>query len=165
MTRRERKEARLARREEWAEGRDRKAAASFGRASAIADNIPLGQPILVGHHSERRARRDQERIHAGLSAGVESSRMADYHRQVADGIQHQLDTSIFTDDPDAPERLRERIAGLEEDRRRMKEINKQIRRGAGWEALQNIGGNISRLRKRLPRVDAVAAAQGELRQA
>jgi hypothetical protein len=35
------------------------------QARAIADLIPLGQPILVGHHSERRARRDQERIEAG----------------------------------------------------------------------------------------------------
>jgi hypothetical protein len=28
----------------------------------IADNIPFGQPILVGHHSERHARKDAERI-------------------------------------------------------------------------------------------------------
>lgn len=29
----------------------------------IADMIPMGQPILVGHHSERRHRRDLDRIH------------------------------------------------------------------------------------------------------
>ncbi|WP_132290495.1 DUF3560 domain-containing protein [Kribbella sp. VKM Ac-2568] len=28
----------------------------------ISDHIPLGQPILVGHHSERRHRRDIERM-------------------------------------------------------------------------------------------------------
>jgi hypothetical protein len=26
----------------------------------IADNIPFGQPILIGHHSERHARKDAE---------------------------------------------------------------------------------------------------------
>ena len=34
--------------------------------SAIADGIPLGQPILVGHHSERHARRDAEKIESGM---------------------------------------------------------------------------------------------------
>jgi hypothetical protein len=34
--------------------------------------IPFGQPILVGHHSEGRARRDQGRIESGMRAGVES---------------------------------------------------------------------------------------------
>ena len=32
------------------------------RASAIASHIPMGQPILVGHHSEKRHRRDLARI-------------------------------------------------------------------------------------------------------
>lgn len=38
--------------------------------SAIADNIPLGQPILVGHHSERRARRDAEKIQNGMRKAI-----------------------------------------------------------------------------------------------
>jgi hypothetical protein len=134
MTRRERKEARLARRLEWAEGRDKRAAQGFNRARSIADGIPFGQPILVGHHSEGRARRDQARIESGMRAGVESQQMAAHHRSKADGLQHQLDTSIFSDDPDAPERLRERIAGLEAEQDRMKKINRICRKGAGWEA-------------------------------
>jgi hypothetical protein len=194
MTRRERKEARLARRLDWAAGRDKKATQAFNGARLIADGIPLGQPILVGHHSEGRARRDQERIENGMRAGFESQGMAQHHRSIADGIQHQLDTSIFSDDPDAPERLRERIAGLERDRDRAKQINKEIKKGLGWEArlassgltmtdrekgdllsvaryqpyladkktglpvfpsyhLQNLGGNIRRLKERLEQVE------------
>jgi hypothetical protein len=128
MTRRERKEAKLARRLEWAEGRDKKATQGFNRARSIADGIPFGQPILVGHHSE-----GQERIESGMRAGVESQQMAAHHRSKADGLQRQLDTSIFSDDPDAPERLRERIAGLEAEQERMKKINRICRKGAGWE--------------------------------
>ena len=45
---------------------------------AIADGIPFGQPILVGHHSERHARKDAEKIEKGtihvpaVDAGVSS---------------------------------------------------------------------------------------------
>jgi hypothetical protein len=42
------------------------AQSQYQRAKAIADVIPLGQPILVGHHSERRHRRDIERIQGGF---------------------------------------------------------------------------------------------------
>ena len=38
--------------------------------SRIADNIPLGQPILIGHHSERHARKDAERIENGMRKTV-----------------------------------------------------------------------------------------------
>jgi hypothetical protein len=134
MTRRERKEARIARRLEWAAGRDRKAAQGFNRARSIADGIPLGQAVLVGHHSEGRHRRDLDRIDSGMRQGIESQDMAAHHRSKADGIQHQLDTSIFSDDADAPERLRERIAGLEADRDRQKAANQEIKKGPGWEA-------------------------------
>ena len=70
MTRRERKERRLARRLEWAQSRDQKAATAFEGVRRIADNIPLGQPILVGHHSEKRARKDQARIEGGMAKGM-----------------------------------------------------------------------------------------------
>ncbi len=182
MTRRERMEARRQRRLDWAEGRDRKSEQGFAKARAIGDRIPLGQPILVGHHSEKRHRGDIARIDSGMNQGFESREMANLHRSRASGIQDQLDRSIFSDDPDAVERLRERIAGLEADRERLKTVNAQIKRGPGWEkrlakagqplsdhekqklmdvarfqgyncfppyALQNIAGNIRRLKQRL----------------
>jgi hypothetical protein len=45
---------------------DRRAAqarAKLDRADQMAEHIPLGQPILIGHHSENRDRRYRERIH------------------------------------------------------------------------------------------------------
>ena len=127
MTRRERKEARLEQRQDWAESRDRKAAASFDTAQRIGDGIPFGQPILVGHHSEKRARKDQERIYNGMMAGIDSEKMAAHHREVAGGIADQLDRSIFSDDDDAIEALEQRVAGLEDERQHMKDINKAIK--------------------------------------
>lgn len=131
MTRRERLERRLERRLRWAEGREAKAQASFAAVHRIADNIPLGQPILVGHHSERHARRDQDRIHNGMARGVEHEKMAHEHSSKADGLERILDTAIFSDDPDAPERIRERIAEIEAKRDKLKAINAAFRKGKG----------------------------------
>ena len=132
MTRRERIEARLERRRTWAASRDSKSAAAFNTAHKIADGIPLGQPILVGHHSEKRARADADRIHSNMSKGVESAKMADLHRSKAANIEAALDRSIFSDDPDAIEALRAKIADLEAERDRAKAINKEIKKGEGW---------------------------------
>lgn len=50
----------------------------FQRERQIGDVIPMGQPILVGHHSERRHRRDIAKIQALATKGVE--RMKDAER-------------------------------------------------------------------------------------
>lgn len=46
--------------------------------------IPFGQPILVGHHSERRHRRAIERAHANLGKGVEAQREAERAGEAAE---------------------------------------------------------------------------------
>ena len=131
MTRRERMERRKERREEWAEKARARAEARFGGVSAIADQIPLGQPILVGHHSERRARKDAERIRNGMDKGVQESRLADRHESKAKGIDAALDRTIFSDDHDAADRLRERIAKNVEEADRYKAINRAWRKSKG----------------------------------
>lgn len=53
---------------------ERKAEESTGRynaSSAIAQRIPFGQPILVGHHSERGHRADLDRIRRHMDASCE----------------------------------------------------------------------------------------------
>jgi DNA repair exonuclease SbcCD ATPase subunit len=85
----------------------------------------------------------------------------------ADEIERQAEHAIYRDDPDALERLRERIAELEAKREQMKARNAAYRKAHAAELreltpygrnqavphpsyeLQNLGGNISRLRKRL----------------
>ena len=124
MTRRERKENRLARRLDWAVGREQKAASLHAYTERYRGDVAFNtQP---GHIPER------ARVIRATDRACEHSEMADHHRAVADGIAHQLDTSIFSDDHDAVERLRERIAGLEADRDRQKAANKEIKRGPGW---------------------------------
>jgi hypothetical protein len=63
----------------------KRAQAEQEKVHAIADMIPFGQPILVGHHSERRARRDAERIDNGMRRSVEETKKAQYWEERADG--------------------------------------------------------------------------------
>lgn len=123
MTRRERLETKLERREEWANKARARSADRIHAAEAIADGIPMGQPILVGHHSERRARRDRERIDGHMSAGVEAMHLAAHHAEKASGLARQLDRSIFSDDDDAIEALEARLRELEAKRDTMKKAN------------------------------------------
>jgi|SRR6478735_6676528 len=56
---------------------------------AIADNIPLGQPILIGHHSEKHARRDQQRIENGMRKAVKMWETSTYWtRRAAAALAH-----------------------------------------------------------------------------
>ena len=133
LTYRERRENRVDRRRGWAESRDRKAVGAFEEASLSEDKtgIPFGQPILVGHHSESRHRKTIERATKKGFEGLEHSKMRDKHLQAANTIEHQLATSIYSDDPDVVERLTEKITGLEVQRERVKRINKQMRKSGG----------------------------------
>jgi hypothetical protein len=131
MTRRERLENKQQRRLEWADKADDRSEAAFARADSIAKNIPFGQPILVGHHSERHARADQKRIHGAMDKGCAEASLARHHRARADGLEHQLATSIFSDDADALDQLAEKIAAGERRRERMKEINAAFRKAPG----------------------------------
>lgn len=134
MTYRERRERRAERLRGWAEKREARSRAAFGAARRLADAIPFGQPILVGHHSEKHARRDQERIHNNMGKGIEHEEKARGMNSKAAEIDRQADHAIYSDDRDAVERLRERIAGLEAERERAKLVNKAVRKH-GLEAL------------------------------
>ena len=83
--------ARAERRHEHAEKARDRADASFGRADRISQRFEFGQPILLGHHSERGARRDQARMHAGMQKGVEETRLAELHESRARGSERRVE--------------------------------------------------------------------------
>jgi hypothetical protein len=158
MTYRDRRAAKAERLREWADKRDAKAAAARGRVDAIADNIPLGQPILVGHHSERRARRDQERIRSGMRSTIEHTDKAAEFRRRADNIEAAADNAVYSDDRDAVERLEARIAEREAERDRIKAFNAATRK-AGEVTAENLELLDERQREDLLTLARVAAWQ------
>lgn len=77
---------------------------------------------------ERMNRRDEKAYNLGTEAARMDSRAA--------GIRDQLDRSIYSDDVDAIERLRERIEGMEAERATVVDFNKAVRKkGADVAAL------------------------------
>lgn len=69
--------------------RTRDANAARDAVSAIAGRFEFGQPILVGHHSERRARKDKERIENNMRRAVSMWETAEYWERRASGaVQH-----------------------------------------------------------------------------
>lgn len=128
MTRRERLEHKLQKRQEWAEKADARAETRFEIAYGAIDGIPPGQPILVGHHSERRHRNALEKHDRNMRKAFEEKDLATHHRSTADGLANALDSSIFSDDADAVEALTARIAEREADRTRMVAANKWWRK-------------------------------------
>lgn len=123
MTRRERLERKLEKRREWAESRRADAANRFDAAHKATEHIPFGQPILVGHHSERHHRAAIAKSDTNMRKGCESADMAEHHDSKAEGLESQLDGSIFSDDPDALEQIAARIAELEAEQTEAKRLN------------------------------------------
>ena len=137
MTRRERLEAKLDKRRDWAELAGRRSNSAFEQAHQMASIIPFGQPILVGHHREKRDRAYRGRIGGKMDKGCELARLAEHHESKASGLEVALHNSIFSDDADAIEAIEARIAEHEASRARMVLINKLFRKGdaAGLAAL------------------------------
>lgn len=108
----ERAEARADRFEDFAERRTADAAAAHKAVASIVEHIPLGQPILVGHHSERHARADVKRIENGMRRAVKMWETADYWQDRAAGAVRAAKYK-----ESAPVRAR-RIKGLEADARK-----------------------------------------------
>lgn len=127
MRTREKLEHKLEKRHEWAEKAESRAAEEFQAADKAVEGIPFGQPIMVGHHSERMHRRAIERAQGHSANACAEYRKAKYHEDKARGLERRLENTIFSDDEDAVERLQAKL----DDRRKLqdgyKKINKIIR--------------------------------------
>lgn len=64
-----------------------RAAGHWQAERAILDFIPPGQPILVGHHSEGRHRRDLARADSHMRRGLEELGKRDYHENRAESAE------------------------------------------------------------------------------
>jgi hypothetical protein len=138
MTRRERLERKLERRREWAGKARGRAKARFDTANQISERFAGGQPILVGHHSEKRARRDQERMHDSMRKGCEEQDLAAHHAGKADGLEHVLARTIFSDDADAIERLEAKAAAADDCAELAVKVNRAWRKTKGQEVEDRI---------------------------
>lgn len=113
----DRAEDRAERFEDYSEKRAADAASAHAAVERITDGIPLGQPILVGHHSERHARKDAERIRSGMTKAVRMWETSTYWKARAAGaIQH----AKYKELPGVRHR---RIKTIEADKRKAERAN------------------------------------------
>jgi hypothetical protein len=92
----------------------------FNASHAIVGQIPMGQPILVGHHSEKRHRAALARSDSHMRKGVEAYKAAQDAEARADAVGSG---GISSDDPDAVVKLREQLERMEAKHRQMKAVN------------------------------------------
>ncbi len=135
-----------------------------------SDMIPLGQPILVGHHSEKRHRNHLDSMDSRRRKGLDEHDKAEHYSDKADRIRDNLEnnTVISSDDPDAIPKLEAKLEGLEEERTKIKNYNLEVRifgkktaRKDGNEQtpkyiLTNLGTNIRSVKKRIENLKAKA---------
>lgn len=137
-----RRQTRITRMREHAASKRTESAAAFQAARQISDYIPLGQPILVGHHSEKRHRRDLKRIDQRIARGIEATKEAEsLERRVANAEKNR---AIFSDDPEAVDKLRAKLASIDAERKTAAAINAVLRKakqakGRPWEDVAREG--------------------------
>lgn len=122
----ERKEARIDRMEERAARAQAESAAASHAAHEIMRHIPPGQPILVGHHSERHHRRDLDKIDRNMRKSIEADEKAAYYASRA--ASAASNAAISSDDPDAVKKLEAKLAKLQAAQERDKERNAWYRK-------------------------------------
>lgn len=96
-----------------------------GAYSAVA-GIEMGQPILIGHHSERRHRRALERSDNCMRRAIDADHKAEEYTRKAEAVGTG---GISSDDESAIEKLTAQVEQLEKNQEFMKEANKAAKKG------------------------------------
>jgi hypothetical protein len=124
----------------------------YNRQDEISKYIPFGQPILVGHHSEKRHRRDIERLNGFTRQSIEEGKKKEYLENKLESIENS--NIISSDDPEAILKLKDKLSKLQALQDKMKERNKLARKDSTVEgvpsyALRNNNQNMNTIKKRI----------------
>lgn len=112
------------------------------RAEELSEAFYMGQPILIGHHSERKARKTQERMHGAQSQAVKASKAANYWLYRATGVERFA--NMKNDPRTRANRIKTLLAELRDIQRTINtahgalaiwekmQTEEQIRHALGW---------------------------------
>ena len=101
-----------------------------------------GQPILVGNHSEKKHRRLIEKANNDIRNSIKEDNKSKYYEDKAKNIDNSQ--VIYNDDPNAIEKLKDKLEYLEKQR----ELIKADENHSTWQ-LQNIGARIREIKRRI----------------
>ena len=153
---RAKREARIDRLRERAEKARAESADAYQRMHESQDLRPMGQPILVGHHSEQRHRAALAREDRLWDKGATEARNATNLDERADAAEQNR--AVFADDPDAIDKLKARVEAEEIIHAHMLAANAAIRKFAGntaaqWAAVLDLGFSPAQAKHVLPTHD------------
>ena len=117
---------------------------SNSNANRILQIAP-GQPILVGHHSEKRHRRLIKKAQDDIRKSIEEDNKSNFYKERAENAENSK--VIYSDDPQAIIKLKEKLERLENEKASIK-----AREHSTWE-LTNIGATIRETKKRIERLE------------
>lgn len=120
----EKQQARKDRLEERAAGASQNSDAAYRAAHRATEGIVMGQPILVGHHSESRHRGALKRADNSMRKCIDESKRAVDLQRRADAVGTG---GISSDDPDAVQKLCAQLAALVTKQEWMKAANKVVK--------------------------------------
>ena len=150
----EKKQGKIDRYEELAEKNREAGEALLENTRNERNQIPFGQPILVGHHSEKRHRNHLNRMNNRDDKGFELLKKAEYYERKAKSAENS--NSISSDDPEAVQKLKEKLANLEDQREAIKKYNKEAKKNGKEKTpsyvLTNLGANIRSVKKRIEKL-------------
>ena len=121
----------------------------FKNAQDMGSVIPFGQPILIGHHSEKGHRSLLKRIDAAYHRAHEAGEKAAYYQDKAETAENNR--SISGDDTEAVNRYLAKLEQLETAQEHMKAVNKAWKQGTT--ALHELGLSdeaIEKLKSKMP---------------
>lgn len=122
----ERKQARIDRLNRAAGRADQEVKELFNQAEKMSHRVPLGQPILVGHHSEQKMRKHYDAVWNASGKAVKASERAEELHRRAEAAENN--TAISSDDPNAIHKLEEKLKRLVDWQEEMKALNKYYKK-------------------------------------
>ena len=129
MTMAERAQMKAERLDNLADKNARKASAFQQAAQDISERFYMGQPILIGHHSERKARKDKERMDSAQRQAIDAHKAAGYWLYKAEGVEAHANRK---NDPRVRAgRIKTLLAELRDAQRTLNEAHRALKL---WEA-------------------------------
>lgn len=98
---------------------------NYERHRQMLEVIPFGQPILIGHHSEKKHRSLLRRSDNAMRQSIQHTKAAEHYDQKLDNLENN--NAIRSDDPDAITKLKRKLDYLERVQVRNKAINKIVK--------------------------------------
>ena len=157
----ERKQNRIDRLNEASSKASRESSVANKRSSDLVKDIPFGQPNIIGRPALPNLRKKSM---ASMAKAIELSEKSAYYAARAESAENNI--AISSDDPEAIEKLKVKLAGMEAQREQIKAENKEQKK-AGKELhaayiLTNLSGNIKRVKDRIEQLNRLESMPAEI---